>query len=62
METGAAGEPSAVVPSRVLLPYVTTNQQWDNHRATITHLYREENKTLGDVMSTMERNYHFKAT
>ncbi|KAI0127068.1 Clr5 domain-containing protein [Xylariales sp. AK1849] len=39
-----------------------TPGQWDQHRATITQLYVGENRTLKEVMVTMESHYGFFAT
>ncbi|MCJ1247032.1 hypothetical protein MMC30_004243 [Trapelia coarctata] len=64
METTGLGsaELSMEVPAGRVLPYTTSKQEWDRHRATIEDLYREKNKTLTEVISIMERNHHFKAT
>ena len=35
---------------------------WETHRSTIKRLYLDENKTLKDVMTIMERDYDHKAT
>lgn len=39
-----------------------TNQDWEKHRPEITSLYRDENKTLKEVMAFMEEQYQFRAT
>lgn len=64
METTGLGsvESSMEVAAGRALPYITSRQEWDAHRATIEHLYREKNKTLKEVMSIMEREHQFKAT
>jgi len=64
METTGLGsiELSMEVAAGRTLPYITSRQEWDGHRATIEHLYRERNKTLTEVMSIMEREHQFKAT
>ena len=49
----AAGRTSQKVP---------TSYEWENHRAEITRLYRDEKKTLEEVMITMRQRYDFKAT
>lgn len=41
---------------------VPTTLDWDKHRATITHLYIVEDKTLREVMRMMQRTYNFNAT
>jgi hypothetical protein len=49
----AAGRTSQKVPA---------TYEWENHRAEITRLYRDEKKTLEEVMITMRQRYDFKAT
>jgi hypothetical protein len=39
-----------------------SGEMWDTYRATITKLYRDENRTLKVVMSVMKEKYGFKAT
>ena len=51
-------------PSRPLTPASNppTAQDWDNHRAVFTKLYRNEGRTLKDVKSIMATRYGFIAT
>ena len=35
---------------------------WETHRSTIKKLHLDENKTLNEVMATMQRRYGLKAT
>jgi hypothetical protein len=51
--SSAAGRTSQKVP---------TTDEWENHRAAITRLYRDERKTLKEVITTMRQLYGFKAT
>ncbi len=44
------------------LPYSVSKHEWESHRATFERLYGDENKTLKEVMSIMERDYNLKAT
>jgi hypothetical protein len=39
-----------------------TNDDWEWHRPEITSLYRDDNKTLKEVMAHMENRYQFRAT
>ncbi len=39
-----------------------TGADWNSHRALITRLYRDEDRTLTDVMEIMERRHGFYAT
>jgi hypothetical protein len=39
-----------------------TAEDWERHRALITQLYRDENKTLEEVKSIMKERYSFTAT
>jgi hypothetical protein len=37
-------------------------KDWDQHKNEIERLYVSENRTLKDVMATMERDYGHRAT
>lgn len=37
-------------------------EDWEPNRRTISRLYRDENRSLKEVMEIMSRNYHFHAT
>jgi hypothetical protein len=39
-----------------------TAEDWERHRALFEYLYRDENKTLKEVMSIMKERYGFNAT
>ncbi len=39
-----------------------TQEEWDAVRETITRLYKEENKTLKEVMALMAREFNFFGT
>lgn len=39
-----------------------TFEDWEAHRATISHLYIEQDATLSEVMATMQRDYRLVAT
>ena len=42
--------------------HYATLDDWEPHRATITRLYQEENKTLRETMDIMAREHGFFAT
>jgi len=50
-----------VAPTHIPRVYATDGA-WDSHRSTITRLYKNENKTLKEVMTTMEREFNFLGT
>jgi hypothetical protein len=37
-------------------------KDWDAQRSVITRLYIDQGNTLKEVMSTMQRDYHFFGT
>lgn len=37
-------------------------KKWDENKATIVSLYREQNKPLHEVQTLMEKEYGFKAS
>jgi tetratricopeptide (TPR) repeat protein len=41
---------------------VPTKEAWEAHRATIIRLYRDEDRTLKDVMQIMQAQHDFRAT
>ena len=45
-----------------LVPRYPSNADWPLMRPLIQALYRDENRTLKDVMVIMEREHGFKAT
>ena len=40
----------------------TSKKEWDEYRAIITNLYREQDKILEEVIVTMEDEHGFSAT
>lgn len=51
---------SSTVP--VGVQKVPTRDEWTSHRAEITRLYRDEKRTLSEVMRFMSERYDFRAT
>jgi hypothetical protein len=43
-------------------PWRTSEADWEPFKARIRQLYFEDNRTLKDVMTIMERDHGFKAT
>lgn len=43
-------------------PRYATAEDWERNRALFTSLYRDQNKTLKDVMAIMREKYGFNAT
>lgn len=43
------------------MPRISVDK-WNNHKAAIERLYLAEDKTLKDVMDTMETSHNFQAT
>jgi hypothetical protein len=39
-----------------------TEEDWDRHRARITKMYSEENRTLAQLMEVMDKEHDFRAT
>ncbi|KAK2071680.1 hypothetical protein P8C59_006086 [Phyllachora maydis] len=39
-----------------------TEEDWDKHRESITHMYSNENRTLPKLMEFMEQEHNFRAT
>jgi len=50
----------AVPPRKLQL--ISLVEEWATHKAEITRLYVDENKTLKQVMAYMESHYFVKAT
>jgi hypothetical protein len=48
--------------SGIPVKWPTTPQDWNEQRCLVKRLYLDENRTLKEVMSIMERNHGFKAT
>lgn len=58
--TGRRGGDSATTEAQTRRH--ATNEEWDQKRPVITHLYQDEGRTLEDVMTVMADKHNFHAT
>ena len=60
--SGATRRPTTLINEAELVKSSPEQDIWENIRPTIKRLYLDEDKTLKDVMATMQRDFGHKAT